>query len=83
MTLLNAYSINPGQIEPGDEMCFVVKLMVGRRSAKGQPIYRIYRCPFEGDEAPQGERVDRKLEPKVMEALFPVVKWANGKADPS
>jgi hypothetical protein len=37
-------------------------------------VYRLYRCrPFDGDEqdAPQGERVNRKQEEAVAQALFP------------
>lgn len=81
MTLKNAYSTAPADIRPGDEFCFVVKLMVGRKNAKGQPMYRVYRCLFEGGEAPQGDRIDAALEPAVMRALFPVVHWADGKQD--
>ena len=83
MVLKNAYSTAPMDVEAGDEFCFVVKLMVGFKNEAGRPVYRVYRCPFEGYEAPQGERIDGALEKKVMEAFFPVVKWANGKADPS
>jgi hypothetical protein len=82
MTLKNAYNARPDEIQPGDEFCFVVKLMVGRRTPTGNLIYRIYRCPFEGDEAPQGSRIDTDREVAVMQALFPVVAWAKGKADP-
>jgi len=81
MVLKNAYSIAPMDINAGDEFCFVVKLMIGSKTFNGRPVYRIYRCLFEGDETPQGERIDGALEQKVMEALFPVVKWANGKRD--
>ena len=83
MTLKNAYSVAPMDVQAGDEFCFVVKLMVCYKTADGRPVYRVYRCPFEGYDAPQGQRVDSKLESKVMEALFPVVKWANGKQDPT
>jgi hypothetical protein len=81
MTLKNAYNISPDQIEADDEFCFVVKLMVGYKTQTGQPVYRIYRCPFEGDEAPQGSRIDRDREVAVMKALFTVVARARGKAD--
>jgi hypothetical protein len=82
MTLKNAYNARPGEIEPGDEFCFVVKLMVGRMTKEGNPIYRIYRCPFEGDEAPQGERIDTHVV-AIVQALFPVIDWAHGKIDPT
>ena len=82
MTLRNAYSISSCDIQAGDVFVFAVKLMVVR-TQNGKPIYRIYRCPFEGDEEPQGERIDGDREVAVMQALFPVVAWANGKADPT
>lgn len=83
MTLKNAYEIRPDEIEAGDEFCFVAKLMVGYKTKNGNPVYRIYRCPFEGDEAPQGSRIDQDREVAVMQALFPVVGRARGKADPT
>jgi len=81
MTLKNAYSTAPAAVQAGDEFCFVVKLCIGYLDRKGHPMYRVYRCPFEGDEAPQGDRIDTDLEPAVMRALFPLIHWADGKQD--
>ena len=81
MALKNAYSVAPADIQAGDEFCFVVKLLVGRPDKKGRPTYRLYRCPYEGDEAPQGDRLDTDLEPEVMRALFPAIYWAEGVQD--
>ena len=83
MTLLNAYNATPDQVVPGVEFCFVVKLMVGYKTATGRPVYRIYRCPFEGHEVPQGSRINDDLEVAVMKAIFPIMEGARGKADPT
>lgn len=62
--IVNAYTINPGDIQSGDVMMFVVKAMV---VAPGR--YRIYRCLYEPDDVPQGDRVT--LEDEVARAIFP------------
>jgi len=33
--LINAYSVHPDEIQPGDEMCFIVKAMATYRDACG------------------------------------------------
>ena len=62
--IVNAYTINPGDIQQGDTMMFVVKAIV---VAPGR--YRIYRCPYEGYYIPQGLRV--VPEDVVAQAIFP------------
>lgn len=68
--LVNAYSIRPSEIAPGDEMCFIVKAMVSQ-GPDGTLLYRLYRCPWSGDinAMPQGARIDD--EGIVCRALFP------------
>jgi len=66
MRIVNAYTVNPQNIQTGDVMLFVVKAMV---IAPGK--YRPYRCSYEGDDIdiPQGSRIPNQRE--VCEALFP------------
>lgn len=64
MRVVDAYSINPGDIREGDVMLFVVKAMV-----VGPRRYRLYRCLFEGEGVPQGDRLLR--ERAVCKELFP------------
>lgn len=71
MRLVNAYNVQPGDIEAGDVMLFVVKAMVVRPG-----VYRLYRCPYLyppvlscEDEIPQGSRIVNERE--VCQALFP------------
>ena len=70
--LVNAYTVHPDEIEPGDEMCFVVKAMVTYRDSDGAPHYRLYRCPWDGtiDDMPQGSRLGDG-EAVVCQELFP------------
>lgn len=69
--LVNAYTVSPDDIEPGDIMCFVIKAMVTYRDADSALRYRIYRCPWKGtlDDVPQGTSV-ADME-SVCEAVFP------------
>lgn len=68
--LVNAYTMNPADIEAGDVMLFVVKALVVRPG-----VYRLYRCaPYSHihesrKRIPQGSRISNKRE--VCEALFP------------
>lgn len=71
MKLVNAYTVCPDEIEPGDVMLFVIKAMVVRPG-----VYRLYRCHYpyviENDEdVPQGNRIFNEQE--VCEALFPTL----------
>jgi len=79
--LINAYTVAPEDIKPGDEMLFVVKAMVGHCDPDGTPRYRLYRCRWEGTEydIPQGNRITNDAE-KVCKALFPTLA-AVGKPD--
>jgi len=70
--LVNAYSIHPDEIQPDDEMCFIVKAMATYRDSAGVLHYRLYRCPWEGDinDMPQGSRIGDN-EAAVCQELFP------------
>lgn len=69
MAIINAYTIQPQDIQEGDVMLFVIKAMVMRRGADGKLLYRLYRCPYEGDDVPQGAQIgDMK---GVCAQLFP------------
>lgn len=61
--LVNAYTINPDNYQQGDVALFVVKALITRPGR-----YRIYRCLFEGDDIPQGQRVINEEE--VCQAFF-------------
>lgn len=76
MTVKNAYTVTPDEIKEGDVYLFVVKLMVGHHRIKGKPVYRMYRCPWEGSEndLPQGSQVD--MTGRVDKALFPTIAAA-------
>lgn len=69
---VNAYNVSSNELKIGDRMFFTVKLMITPMG------YRIYRCDV-GEE--EGSRIEYKLEPAVMKALFPVVAWAKIKHD--
>ena len=70
--LVNAYSIHSEDLQPGDEMCFVVKAMVTYRGHDGVLHYRLYRCPWEGniENMPQGDWLGNR-EAIVCQELFP------------
>lgn len=73
MRLINAYTIHPEDIKRGDVMLFVVKAMV---VAPG--VYRLYRCPWEGNEkdVPQGSRILNEVG--VCDELFPSLSRVAG-----
>lgn len=69
MRLIDARSIRPDEIKPGDVALFVVKAMVTR-----QGKYRLYRCLYvpvtpASNDIPQGDRLTNEQE--ICEALFP------------
>lgn len=71
--VINAYTVRPTEIQPGDVMLFVIKAMVVRPG-----VYRIYRCSYDeamsmagSGELPQGSRISN--ERIVCEALFPTL----------
>jgi len=68
--LVNAHNIAPYDIQVGDEMCFVIKAMV-IGSTDEKLIYRLYRCPWDGDidDVPQGSRLFD--DGKVCQEVFP------------
>ena len=64
MTVKNAYTISPQNIEPGDEFLFVVKAMV-----RHDGTFKVYRClwhPFD-EGVPQGNPIYNN----TIESLFP------------
>jgi hypothetical protein len=67
--IVNAYTISPNEIKAGDVMLFVVKAMVVRPGE-----YRLYRCKFESEDIPQGDRIYTN-EDEVCEALFPSLAY--------
>lgn len=69
--LINAYTVSPDDIQPGDVMLFVVKAQVMYRDSDGQLRYRLYRCPWQGHftDLPQGSQTENMKE--VCEAFFP------------
>ena len=70
MKVINAYTVQPDEIEAGDVALFVVKAMVVRPG-----LYRLYRCAYplrfmsDDSEIPQGDRIAN--EEQVCQALFP------------
>jgi len=74
MTVKNFYTANTA--EPGDVFLVVIKAMV-----QYDGTYRLYRCPYEGNDVPQGDRL-YKDEQIVAEALFPILVVSNGQ-DPT
>ena len=71
--LVNAYTVQGDELQPGDEMVFIVKAMVSRRDGDGVLRYRLYRCycDCDIDNMPQGSQVgDMK---SVCEGLFPTL----------
>ena len=74
MTVKNFYTANTA--EPGDVFLVVIKAMV-----QYDGTYRLYRCPYEGNDVPQGDRL-YKDEQIVAEALFPILVISNGQ-DPT
>jgi len=54
--VVNAYTVRPMHIQPGDVMMFVVKAMVVGETKKGALIYRLYRCDYDGPVL-QGARI--------------------------
>lgn len=75
--LVNAYTLRPTDVKPGQEMLFVIKAIVGYDGK-----YRIYRCTWDGTESdiPQGSRLYLNEE-EVAQAIFPVLVNAELEAD--
>jgi hypothetical protein len=79
----NFYTVKPLELEPGDVLLCVVKLVVcDHKSLAGRQLYRLYRCAFPADtdtmcesDVPQGSRIFPEHETFGKE-LFPVVGFA-------
>ena len=86
MTIKNAYTVIPGEIEPGDEFIFIIKAMV-----QHDGTFKVYRClwtpkdhnPYDGEidyslvseyEKPQGQQV---YNDSISESIFPALTWAD------
>jgi len=67
--VVNAYTVSPMDIQPGDVMMYVVKAMVVRRTESGKLVYRLYRCLYDGPVV-QGSRVGGN-EMIMCSELFP------------
>jgi hypothetical protein len=79
----NFYTVEPFELEPGDVLLCVVKLVVmDHKSPTGRQQYRLYRCAYPADtncmyeeDVPQGSRIFPEHETFGKE-LFPVVSGA-------
>lgn len=80
MTLKNAYTVRPDEIHRGDEFCFVIKALI-TREYNGKIYYRIYRCPFEGEEAPDGDEINPEFHEQIVDAIFPAIGWTESLYD--
>lgn len=68
------YNISPRELEPGDVLLCTVKLMVmNHRAPDGSLLYRLYRCRYDGDEEPQGMKLESAFTQDAAETIFPVV----------
>ena len=72
--LVNAYTVSPDDIEPGDIMMFVVKAVLSDRDHNDTLRYRIYRCSWDGDieNIPQGSHVPNMED--AARNFFPVLQ---------
>ncbi len=71
-------TVKPQELEPGDTLICVAKLVVMDHTApSGALKFRVYRCewdPGAAFEEPQGSRIS---DPDIVgKALFPVVGYA-------
>ncbi len=65
MAQKNFYTVSPGELEPGDVLLCITKLLVTKEGH-----FRLYRCDYEGP-TPEGSRVYTN-ETEVQQSLFPV-----------
>jgi hypothetical protein len=68
MPLINAYTTRPGELQQGDVMAYVVVARVTGFTPDGTPIMKLYRCRYDGDDVPDGDRI---FHGEIMTALFP------------
>jgi hypothetical protein len=68
MKVKNFYTANSA--EPGDVFLVVLKATI-----QYDGTYRLYRCPYEGDDIPEG---DRLYAQHAGEEIFPVLQTADG-----
>lgn len=70
MTVKNFYTANTA--EPGDVFLVVIKAMIQYDGS-----YRLYRCPYNGDDIPQGDRLYDGSD-DLGEVIFPILVVSNG-----
>ena len=88
MRVVDGLAINPSELQTGDTILFVAKLVV-MKDAVGRNRFRIYRCPcsevqpgiVQPEDIPQGSRILPQYESAVAECFFPVTLWAGIKPD--
>ena len=88
MTMRSVINTNPQDIHEGDTFTVTVTFHVGFK-CNGKPQVRAYRCPYPNPElsmedgTPQGDGISSKHVKTLMEALVPVLTWADAEPDPT
>jgi len=88
MTMRSVVNTEPQDIREGDVFVVTVAFHVGYKR-DGKPMIRAYRCPYPDPElsmedgTPQGDGISPKHVQALMEALVPVLTWADAKPDPT
>ena len=86
MPIRSVINTSPMNIKSGDVFVVTVAFHVGYMR-DGKPAVRAYRCPYPNPElgledgVPQGDVISLRYVDALMEALVPVLKWANGIPD--
>jgi len=75
MPVKNFYTANTA--EPGDVFLVVIKATV-----QYDGTYRLYRCPYEGNDVPEGDPIYNDHDYDLAEVIFPVLVMSNGE-DPT
>jgi hypothetical protein len=70
MTIKNFYTATSA--EPGDVFLVTIKAMVQYDGS-----YRLYRCPYKGDDMPQGDRLYTDSD-DLGEVIFPILVVSSG-----
>lgn len=68
MSLKNAYSTSPDEVEVGDEFVFLIKAIVIDKDH-----YRLYRCAFHHAIVPEGSKI---YGDSIVNDIFPVLRDA-------
>jgi len=75
MPVKNFYTANTA--EPGDVFLVVIKATV-----QYDGTYRLYRCPYEGNDVPQGDPIYNGTDNDLGEVIFPILVASKGQ-DPT